>query len=164
MQRITTFLTYNTQAEDAAKLYTSVFKNSKIISTSRYGDGAPAPKGTVMSVIFELDGQRFHALNGGPTFKFAEGISLFVDCETQAEIDRYWEKLSAFPDAEQCGWLKDRYGLSWQIVPTAMNEMMQKGTPEQTARVTQAFLKMKKFDIAELQKAFNGGSRVELAS
>ena len=154
MQRITTFLTYNTQAEDAAKLYTSVFKNSKIISTSRYGDGAPAPKGTVMGVIFELDGQRFHALNGGPTFKFAEGISLFVDCETQAEIDDYTAKLIA-NGGEQgpCGWIKDRFGVSWQIVPRVLGQLLGDQDQAKAGRVMQAMLKMKKLDIKGLQQA-----------
>lgn len=154
MQRITTFLTYNTQAEDAARLYTSTFKNSTIISTSRWGEGAPAPKGTVMSVIFELDGQRFHALNGGPTFKFAEGISLFVNCETQAEVDDYSQKLTA-NGGEQgpCGWIKDRFGVSWQIVPSILGKLL--GDPDQAkaGRVLQAMLKMKKLDIMALQRA-----------
>ena len=154
MQRITTFLTYNTQAEDAAQLYTSVFKNSKIISTSRYGDGAPVPKGTVMSVIFELDGQRFHALNGGPSFKFAEGISLFVDCETQAEIDDYTAKLIA-NGGEQgpCGWIKDRFGVSWQIVPRVLGQLLGDKDQAKAGRVMQAMLKMKKLDIRGLQQA-----------
>ena len=154
MQRITTFLTYNTQAEDAAKLYTSVFKNSKIISTSRYGDGAPAPKGSVMSVIFELDGQRFHALNGGPSFKFAEGISLFVDCETQGEIDDYTAKLIA-NGGEQgpCGWIKDRFGVSWQIVPRVLGQLLGDQDQAKAGRVMQAMLKMKKLDIKTLQQA-----------
>ncbi len=154
MQRITTFLTYNTQAEDAARLYTSVFKNSKIISTSRYGDGAPAPKGSVMSVIFELDGQRFHALNGGPSFKFAEGISLFVDCETQAEIDEFTAKLIA-DGGEQgpCGWIKDRFGVSWQIVPRVLGQLLGDKDQAKAGRVLQAMLKMKRLDIKALQEA-----------
>ena len=154
MQRITTFLTYNTEAQDAAKLYTSVFKNSKIISTSRYGDGAPAPKGSVMSVIFELDGQRFHALNGGPSFKFAEGISLFVDCETQAEIDDYTAKLIA-NGGEQgpCGWIKDRFGVSWQVVPRVLGQLLGDKDQAKAGRVLQAMLKMKKLDIETLQQA-----------
>ena len=154
MQRITTFLTYNTQAEDAARAYTSVFKNSKIISTSRYGEGAPAPKGTVMSVIFELDGQRFHALNGGPSFKFAEGISLFVNCETQAEVDAYSEKLTA-NGGEQgpCGWIKDRFGVSWQIVPSILGTLLGDKDQAKAGRVLQAMLKMKKLDIETLQRA-----------
>ena len=154
MQRITTFLTYNTEAEDAARLYTSVFKNSKIVSTSRYGDGAPAPKGSVMSVIFELDGQRFHALNGGPSFKFAEGISLFVSCETQAEIDEYTGKLTADGGAQgPCGWIKDRFGVSWQIVPSILGSLLGDKDQAKAGRVMQAMLKMKKLDIEALRRA-----------
>jgi predicted 3-demethylubiquinone-9 3-methyltransferase (glyoxalase superfamily) len=122
------------------------------------------PSGDCDVVAFELNGQPFMAISAGPLFTFNESISFMLSCETQVEIDRYWEQLSAVPAAEQCGWVKDKYGLSWQIVPTAMNEMLETGTPEQLERVTQAFLKMKKFDIAELQKAFDGGSPVELAS
>ena len=154
MQRITTFLTYNTDAEDAARLYTSAFKNSHIISTSRYGDGAPAPKGSVMSVIVELDGQRFHALNGGPSFKFAEGISLFVNCETQAEIDEYTEKLTANGGAQgPCGWIKDRFGVSWQIVPRVLGELLGDKDQAKAGRVMQAMLKMQKLDIEALRRA-----------
>ena len=154
MQRITTFLTYNTEALDAARLYTSVFQDSKIISTSRYGEGAPAPKGSVMSVIFELDGQRFHALNGGPSFKFAEGISLFVNCETQGEIDEYTGKLIA-NGGEQgpCGWIKDRFGVSWQIVPSILGKLLGDKDQAKAGRVLQAMLKMKKLDIATLEHA-----------
>ena len=154
MQRITTFLTYNAEAEEAARLYTSAFKNSKIISTSRYGDGAPAPKGSVMSVIFELDGQRFHALNGGPSFKFAEGISLFVNCETQAEIDDYTEKLTADGGVQgPCGWIKDRFGVSWQIVPSVLGSLLGDKDQAKAGRVMQAMLKMKKLDIEALRRA-----------
>lgn len=154
MQRITTFLTYNTQAEEAARLYTSVFKNSQIISTSRWGDGAPAPKGSVMSVIFEIEGQRFHALNGGPTFKFTEGISLFVNCETQAEVDEFSERLTA-NGGEQgpCGWVKDRFGVSWQIVPSVLGTLLGDQDQAKAGRVLQAMLKMKKLDIKALQEA-----------
>jgi len=156
MPRITTFLTYNTQAEDAAQLYTSVFKNSKILSTSRYGEGAPAPKGSVMSVVFELDGQRFHALNGGPHFKFSEGISLFVDCETQAEIDDYSAKLTAGGGKQgPCGWLTDRFGVSWQIVPAILGKLLGDKDQAKAARVMQVMLKMTKLDIRGLEQAAN---------
>ena len=156
MQRITTFLTYNTQAEDAAKLYTSIFKHSKILSTSRYGEGAPAPKGTVMSVVFELDGQRFHALNGGPSFKFAEGISLFVDCQTQEEVDDYSAQLIAGGGKQgPCGWLTDRFGVSWQIVPAILGKLLGDQDQAKAGRVMQAMLKMTKLDIRGLEQAAN---------
>ena len=163
-QRITPFLWFNGQAEEAANFYVSIFPNSKVGVISRYGEAGPGPKGSVMTVGFELDGLSFTALNGGSLFKFTEALSLVVHCETQAEVDHYWSKLSAGGREVACGWLKDKYGLSWQIVPAAMNEMLQKGTPEQMARVTQAFMKMKKFDIAQLQAAFDGRTRVGVAS
>ena len=147
MQKITTFLWFDTQAEEAAKFYCSIFKNSKIESTSRYGEGMPQPAGTVMSVTFVLDGQRFLALNGGPHFKFTPAISLFVSCDDQKEIDELWAKLSADPASEQCGWLKDRYGLSWQIVPRVLNELMHNGA------AMRELMTMKKLDIARLQQA-----------
>ena len=150
MQKITTFLWFDTQAEEAAKFYCSVFKNSKIESTSHYGEGMPAKAGTVMSVTFALEGQTFVALNGGPHFKFTPAISLFVSCEDQKEIDTLWEKLSADPASEQCGWLKDRFGLSWQIVPRILNELMHNGA------AMQELMKMKKLDIARLQQAALG--------
>ena len=161
MKPITPHLWFDKGAEEAAQFYCSVFPNSTITSVKTVRD---TPSGDCDIVAFQLNGQPFMAISAGPLFTFNESISFIVPCETQAEIDHYWEKLSAVSAAEQCGWLKDRYGLSWQIVPTAMNEMMQTGTSEQIARVTQAFLRMKKFDIGELQKAFDGGSRVELAS
>ena len=161
MKPITPHLWFDKEAKEAAQFYCSVFPNSKITSVTTLRD---TPSGDCDVVAFELNGQPFMAISAGPLFKFNESISFMVSCETQAEIDRYWEKLSAVPAAEQCGWVKDKYGLSWQIVPTAMNEMWEKGTPEQLARVTQAFLKMKKFDIARLQDAFDGGARVELTS
>jgi predicted 3-demethylubiquinone-9 3-methyltransferase (glyoxalase superfamily) len=157
MKPITTHLWFDKEAKEAAEFYCSVFPNSKIRSVRTIHD---TPSGDCDIVSFELNGQAFMAISAGPLFKFNESISFIISCDTQAEIDRYWEKLSAVPAAEQCGWLKDRYGLSWQIVPTAMNEMFEKGTPEQMARVTQAFLKMKKFDIAELQRAFEGAVSV----
>jgi len=160
MKSITPHLWFDKEAKQAAQFYCSVFPNSKITSVKTLRD---TPSGECDIVAFELNGQPFMAISAGPLFKFNESISFMVPCETQAEIDHYWEKLSAVPTAEQCGWLKDKYGLSWQIVPTAMNEMMGKGTPEQLARVTEAFLRMKKFDIAQLQQAFDGVSRVEVA-
>jgi predicted 3-demethylubiquinone-9 3-methyltransferase (glyoxalase superfamily) len=153
MQKITTFLTYNDQAEEAAKLYTSVFKNSKITNISHYGEGAPAPAGTVMSVSFVLDGQPFSALNGGPYFKFAEGMSLFVNCETPEEIDAFWEKLSEGGEKGPCGWLKDKFGVSWQIVPSTLGQFLQNEDTEKARRVMQAMLKMSKLDIAALEQA-----------
>lgn len=153
MQKITTFLTYDNQAEAAATLYTSVFKRSRIVSTSRYGEAGPLQKGMVMSVIFELDGQRFHALNGGPTFAFSEGISLFVNCETQAEVDELWEKLSAGGKKGRCGWLTDRFGVSWQIVPSVLGELLAGKDAATSKRVMQAMLQMDKLDIATLERA-----------
>ena len=156
MQKITPCLWFDTEGEEAAQFYTSIFPNSRIVEVTRYGSAGPRSEGTVMTVQFELDGQQFTALNGGPDFKFNEAISLMVYCETQEEIDLYWDKLTADPEAEQCGWLKDRYGLSWQIVPTRMDEMLASGDKDQVARVTQAFLPMKKLDIAELERAYAG--------
>lgn len=153
MQTITTFLTFNNQAEEAANLYTSIFKNSKIGRISRYGEGAPVPAGTVISVTFELDGQEFMALNGGPHFKFAEGISLFVNCETQSEVDEFWEKLSESGQEGPCGWLKDRFGVSWQIVPSALGKLLGGKDPEKSKRVMAAMQKMSKLDIATLEQA-----------
>jgi len=160
MQKITPFLWFDGKAEEAANFYTSVFKNSKIVSVARYGDEAAKasgmPKGTAMTVAFELDGQKFVALNGGPHFKFTEAVSFVVNCQTQEEVDHYWEKLSAGGDekAQQCGWLKDKYGLSWQIVPTVMVEMLQDKDPKKSGRVMQALLQMKKLDIKTLQRAY----------
>ncbi|WP_020600391.1 VOC family protein [Spirosoma panaciterrae] len=156
MQKITTFLTFNDQAEEAAQLYTSLFKNSKITSISHYGEGAPAPAGSVMSVTFQLDGQEFSALNGGSYFKFAEGISLFVNCETQEEVDRYWEKLSEGGEKGPCGWLKDKFGVSWQIVPSKLGQFLGDKDPEKAKRVMQAMLKMNKLDIPTLERAYEG--------
>jgi len=160
MQKITPFLWFDNQAEEAANFYTAIFKNSKIVSVARYGDEAAKvsgmPKGTAMTVAFELDGQKFVALNGGPHFKFTEAISFVVDCQTQEEVDHYWERLSAGGDekAQQCGWLKDKFGLSWQIVPTVMVEMLQDKDPKKSGRVMQALLQMKKLDIKTLQRAY----------
>jgi predicted 3-demethylubiquinone-9 3-methyltransferase (glyoxalase superfamily) len=155
MQKIKPFLWFDDNAEEAAKFYTSIFKNSKIVSMSRYGDAGPGPQGKVMGVEFELEGQRFMGLNGGPQFKFTEAISLFVDCETQQEVDELWEKLSAGGKKSQCGWLKDKYGLSWQIIPTALGKMLSDPDRKRSARVMQAMMKMSKIDIEGLKRAYN---------
>ena len=157
MQKITPFLWYDNQAEEAANLYCSIFKNSKVGSVVRYGDAGPGPKGTVMIVSFQLAGQEFTALNGGPRFKFTEAISFVVNCETQEEIDHFWEKLTADGGQESmCGWLKDKFGLSWQIVPTDLPQLMQSGDAKKSERVMQAILQMKKLDIAKLKEAYEG--------
>lgn len=158
--KITTCLWFDNQAEEAVKFYTSVFKNSEILKTSYYGDAGHdihrQKAGTVLTVDFKLNGRRFQALNGGPHFKFTEAISLVVNCETQNEIDYYWTKLSADPNAEQCGWLKDKFGLSWQIVPTMIEDLMTGPATENSERMMDALLKMKKLDIAALKKAYEG--------
>jgi predicted 3-demethylubiquinone-9 3-methyltransferase (glyoxalase superfamily) len=156
MQTITPFLWFNDKAEEAMKFYVSIFKNSKTISLSRYGDAGPGPKGSVMVAKFQLDGQDFIALNGGPTFTFSPAISFVVNCKTQEEVDEYWEKLSAGGATNQCGWLTDKFGLSWQIVPTALGEMMADKDPERSNRVMKAMLQMTKIDIAALQRAYHG--------
>ena len=153
MQKITPHLWFDKEAKEAAEFYTSVFPQSKIKDTTTLHN---TPSGTVDIVTIELWGQDFMLLSAGPLFKFNEAISFIVHCDTQEEIDYYWEKLSAVPEAEQCGWLKDKFGLSWQIVPTAMDEMMKDKDQEKLARVTEAFLKMKKFDIAALKRAYEG--------
>jgi|SRR3990172_2693167 len=157
MQKITPFLWFDDQAEQAVNLYTSIFKNSKIGSIARYGEGGPRPAGMVMTITFQLDGQEFMALNGGPEFAFTEAISFFVNCETQAEIDELWEKLSAGGEKGRCGWLKDKYGLSWQIVPTALGELMQGKDAERSRRVMEALLQMDKLDIEKLKLAYEQG-------
>jgi len=154
MQKITPFLWFNGNAEDAMNFYTSIFKNSKIGRITRYGDAGPGPKGTVMSATFQLDGQEFMALNGGPQFKFTEAISFFVNCETQEEVDELWEKLSAGGQKSRCGWLKDKYGLSWQIIPSALGEMLGDKDPEKSRRVMKAMLQMDKIDIKGLEQAY----------
>jgi predicted 3-demethylubiquinone-9 3-methyltransferase (glyoxalase superfamily) len=154
MPKITTFLTFNHQAEEAVNFYVSIFKNSKLVSVSRYGEGGPGPKGSVMSASFVLEGQEFMALNGGPHFTFTDGISLFVSCETQAEVDELWEKLSAGGEKGPCGWLKDKYGVSWQIIPTALGQMLGDPDPRKTQNVMQAMLQMTKIDIAALRRAY----------
>src|SRR5216117_2868096 len=154
MQKITPFLWFDGKAEEAMNFYTSIFKNSKIGRITRYGDGGPGPKGTVMSATFQLDGQEFVALNGGPQFKFTEAISFVVNCETQEEVDELWEKLSEGGEKVECGWLKDKYGVSWQIVPTVLDEMLQDKDAERSQRVMKAMLQMKKLDIARLEEAY----------
>ena len=162
MQKITPFLWFDDQAEEAVKFYTSIFKNSGIGKIARYdkaGEKASGRRaGSVMTVEFQLEGQEFLALNGGPHFKFTEAISLVVNCETQDEVDHFWEKLSAGGQEVQCGWLKDRYGVSWQIVPTVLPEMLQDKDPEKARRVMAAMLKMTKIDIASLKHAYEGES------
>jgi predicted 3-demethylubiquinone-9 3-methyltransferase (glyoxalase superfamily) len=154
MQKITTFLWFNDNAEEAANFYTSTFKNSRITSASRYGEGAPGKAGSVMTIAFEIEGQQFTALNGGPHFKFTEAISLVVHCENQEEIDYYWEKLTSGGGQEgQCGWLKDQFGLSWQVVPAALSKLVGGGDAARSGRVMGALMKMKKLDIAALQAA-----------
>ena len=156
MQRITPFLWFDDKAEEAVDFYTSIFKNSKIGNVARYGDDGPGPPGSVMVVTFQLEGQEFIALNGGPMFKFTEAISFVVNCETQEEIDKYWEKLTEGGAEVQCGWIKDKYGLSWQIVPTILFELMQDKDPEKTSRVMKAMLEMVKMDIQGLKRAYDG--------
>jgi predicted 3-demethylubiquinone-9 3-methyltransferase (glyoxalase superfamily) len=157
MPKIIPFLTFDNKAEEAAKFYTSVFKNSKIVSSSRYGDAGPGPKGSLMAATLSLDGREVMVLNGGPTFKFSEAISLFVSCETQAEVDDTWSKLTADGGKEvQCGWLVDKFGVSWQIVPTILPQLLGDKDPKKAGRVMQAMLKMVKIDIKGLQKAAEG--------
>ena len=157
MQKITPFLWFDGNAEEAANFYVSIFKNSKVGRVTRYGDAGPGPKGTVMSVTFQLEGQDFYALNGGPQFKFTPAISLFVNCETQQEVDELWEKLSAGGRKDQCGWLQDKYGLSWQIVPTILGKLLGDNDPAKASRVMQAMMQMKKIDIKGLQQAYDRG-------
>jgi predicted 3-demethylubiquinone-9 3-methyltransferase (glyoxalase superfamily) len=155
MQKITTFLTYNDQAEEAVNLYVSTFKNSRILNTNRYGPGGPMPAGTVMTASFEIEGQEYIALNGGPSFSFAEGFSLYVSCETQEEVDELWEKLSEGGEKGRCGWLKDRFGVSWQIIPTALGQLLGDEDPRKAGNVMQAMLQMSKIDVAELRRAYD---------
>jgi predicted 3-demethylubiquinone-9 3-methyltransferase (glyoxalase superfamily) len=156
MQKITTFLGFADQAEEAVRLYTSVFKNSRILRIRRYGEAGPGPKGAVMTIDFELDGQTFYALNGGSYFTFAPGISLFVNCETQAEVDALWEKLSEGGKKERCGWLTDRFGVSWQIVPAGLRELVEHEDPATAARAMRAMMTMDKLDIAAMRRAVEG--------
>ncbi|MFL5270500.1 MAG: VOC family protein [Anaeromyxobacteraceae bacterium] len=156
MKKVTPFLWFDSQAEEAAKYYCSAFKNSRILHTTRYGDAGPGPKGTVMTVVFELDGQEFIALNGGPLFKFNESVSFSVSCGSQEEVDELWAKLTAGGQEGQCGWLKDRYGLSWQVNPTALGQLLSDPDPVKSKRVMEAMLRMKKIDIAALRRAHDG--------
>ncbi|HEY4109143.1 VOC family protein [Puia sp.] len=157
MQKIIPFLWFDNQAEEAANFYVSVFKNSKINNVTRYGDAGPGPKGTAMIVTFTLEGQDFYALNGGPMFKFTEAVSLYVNCETQEEVDKLWNTLISGGGAEsQCGWLKDKYGLSWQIIPTALQRILGGPDPVKSGRAMQAMLKMQKLDIKALEAAYEG--------
>jgi predicted 3-demethylubiquinone-9 3-methyltransferase (glyoxalase superfamily) len=154
MQKITPFLTFNHQAEAAVNFYVATFKNAKILSESRYGEGGPGPAGALMTATFVLEGQEFMALNGGPHFSFAQGFSIFVSCETQEEVDELWEKLSAGGEKGPCGWLTDQFGVSWQVIPTALGQLMQDANPQKAQAVMQAMLQMSKIDIAALQRAY----------
>ena len=158
MQKITPFLWFDGKAEEAAKFYTSIFKNSKIGRISRYGEGGPGPKGAVLSATFELDGQEFIALNGGPQFTFSPAISFFVNCETQEEVDEIWEKLCEGGKKNRCGWLQDKFGVSWQVIPTALGKLMSDPDPEKSGRVMRAMLQMEKIDIRGLQQAYENKS------
>jgi len=154
MTKITPFLWFDTQAEEAANFYVSIFKNSRILNVARCGEAGPGPKGGAMTVVFELDGQKFIALNGGPHFKFNEAISFSVECKTQDEVDEFWGKLSQGGQESPCGWVKDKFGLSWQVNPTQLGEMLGDPDPEKSKRVMKAMLGMKKIDIAGLRKAY----------
>src|SRR6267142_5192333 len=156
MQKITPFLWFNDDAEDAAKFYVSVFKNSRINGVTRYGEAGPGPKGKAMTVTFQLEGQDFIALNGGPQFKFSEAVSFVVDCKTQHEVDTLWAKLTKGGQEAPCGWLKDKFGLSWQIVPSVLGELLGDKDPQKAGRVMDAMLKMKKIEISALKAAYKG--------
>ncbi len=156
-QKITPSLWFDTEAEEAANLYTSIFKNSRVVNISHYTEAGPRPAGTVMSVEFELDGQRFVGINGGPQFTFDEAVSFQITCEDQDEVDHYWERLSEGGEEGRCGWLKDRYGLSWQVIPTGMGELFADPDPEPAQRAMQAMLEMGKLDIAALRRAADDG-------
>ena len=155
-QKITTFLTFNDQAEEAVNLYVSTFSDSEITNVTRYGDAGPGPAGSVMSVLFRLAGQEFIALNGGPHFTFAGGISLFVNCETQSEVDALWETLSEGGEKGPCGWLKDKFGVSWQIIPAALGELLGDKDSQKSKRVMEAMCQMHKIEIDVLQQAYDG--------
>jgi len=157
MQTITPFLWFDNQAEEAANFYVSIFKNSKVVNVVRYGDAGPGPKGTVMIATFQLDGQDFTALNGGPQFTFSPAVSFVVDCKTQQEVDELWERLSEGGEQLQCGWLRDKYGLSWQIVPSILPELMQSKDEKKSQNVMKAMLQMTKMDIKRLQQAYDEG-------
>ena len=157
MNRITPFLWFNANAEEAVNFYLSVFKNSRIVDTTRHVEGGPGPTGSVMTIRFQLDGKEFVALNGGPQFTFSEAISFVVNCDTQEEIDHFWERLSAGGQTIECGWLKDRFGVAWQVVPTVLWQMLQDKDAARTGRVMTALWQMKKLDIAGLHKAYDQG-------
>lgn len=156
MQKISPFLWFGNQAEEAMHFYVSVFKNSKAGNVTYYGDAGPGPKGSVMTASYELEGQHFTALNGGPQFKFNQAISFVVNCETQEEVDELWDRLSEGGEPQQCGWLRDKFGLSWQIVPNALIELLGDPDPEKSKHVMEAMLQMTKLDIAKLQQAYEG--------
>ena len=156
MQKITPFLWFNNNAEEAVQFYTSVFQDTKVLNMVRYTAGGPGPEGEVMTVVFQVQGQTFIALNGGPQFQFTEAVSFVVNCESQAEVDHYWEKLSEGGQKSHCGWLKDKFGLSWQVVPTAMSGLLSSQDPERTKRVMETMMKMDKLEIAALEQAYNG--------
>ncbi len=157
-QKITPFFWYDNQAEEAMNFYVSIFKNSRVLGVTRYGKSGPGPEGSVLTAAFELEGQKFTALNGGPRFKFNESVSFVVNCETQEEIDYFWEKLSSDGGQEsQCGWLKDKFGLSWQVVPTILPELISSKDPKKSERVMQAIMQMKKLDLAKLKQAAEQG-------
>jgi len=156
MQKVTPFLWYDGNAEEAVNSYVSIFKDARVITMTRYGDTGPGPKGSVMTAVFQLFGQEFIALNGGPQFKFTPAVSFVVNCETQKEVDEYWEKLSVGGRTDQCGWLTDKYGLSWQIVPTVLGKFLSDKDPQKANRVMQALMKMTKLDIERLQRAYDG--------
>ncbi len=157
MQKITPFLWFDTQAEEAANFYVSVFKNATVVSVSRYGEAGPGPKGSAMSVVFEIEGQQFYALNGGPRYTFTPAISLFVSCETQEEVDALWDKLCEGGRPNRCGWLTDKYGLSWQIIPSILSKLLQSSDAGKSGRVMKAMLSMTKIDVQALKKASEGG-------
>lgn len=157
MQKITTFLWFDHQAEEAVNFYTSLFKNSKITDMSRYGENMPLPAGTVLTIAFQLDGQDFMALNGGPLFPFTEAISLFVNCETQEEADDLWAKFTAEGQESNCGWLKDKYGVSWQIIPAGLSDLLSGPDPVKSARATQCMLGMHRIDLAQIRQAYEQG-------
>jgi predicted 3-demethylubiquinone-9 3-methyltransferase (glyoxalase superfamily) len=156
MQKITPCLWFDHQAEEAARFYTGLFENSRLLEFTRCAENMPLPAGTVLTVTFELDGQRFMALNGGPLFKFNEAISMFVNCKTQEEVDALWASLTEGGEESQCGWLKDRYGVSWQIVPEGLNELLFSPDAERAGRATRCMLTMKKLDLAQIRQAYDG--------
>ena len=157
MQKITPYLWFDNQAEEAANFYTSLFKNSKILNVTHYGENMPLPAGTALTISFQLDGQEFVVLNGGPQFKFTEAISLFVNCETQEEVDALWAKFTAGGEESMCGWLKDKYGLSWQIIPAGLGDLISGPDAERSARAVQCMFTMKKIDLAKIRQAYEQG-------